>query len=105
MGGKPNNATVKLPSDKLQISKPFTVAVDGSVSFVFDITIIKTGQSGQYILKPQIGESGAGQHFNDVTPLPGSVNSNKQLLDDKTVGTGKPEAVPPKGKPENPRRP
>jgi len=63
-----DNATVKLPGDKLQISKPFMVAADGSVSFVFDITIIKAGQSGKYILKPQIGASGAAQPFNDVTP-------------------------------------
>jgi hypothetical protein len=66
-----DNATVKLPSGKLQISKPFTISEeDGSsiVNFVFDITVVKAGNSGQYILKPQIAESGANQPFNDVTP-------------------------------------
>ena len=63
-GGK---ADVKLPSDKLQISKPFTLGPDLSVSFVFDITIVEAGKSGKYVLKPQIGESGAGQPFTLVT--------------------------------------
>ncbi len=80
-----DNATVKLPSGKLQISKPFAVTqVDGSaiVSFVFDITVIKAGQSGKYILKPQVSASGADQHFNDVTA--GSSQSQGK-------GGGKPE--------------
>ncbi len=60
-------AEVKLPSGRLQISKPFTVG-DNTSNFVYDITVIKAGNSGQYILKPQIAESGADQKFNDVTP-------------------------------------
>ncbi len=66
-----DNATVKLPSGKLQISMPFMVTKTGdnsTVDFVFDITIIKAGNSGKYILKPQIGESGPDQPYNDVTP-------------------------------------
>ena len=66
LGGGP--AEVKLPSNKLQISKPFTVGEDQVVNFVYDITVHKAGNSGQYILKPQIAESGANQKFNDVTP-------------------------------------
>jgi len=65
------DATVKLPSGKLQISKPFSVnQTDSShvVNFVFDITVIKAGNSGKYILKPQLAESGPNQPFNDVTP-------------------------------------
>ena len=57
---------VKLPSDKLQIVKPFEVHQDTITSFVFDITIIRAGNpSGEakYILKPVIGESGANQPF------------------------------------------
>jgi hypothetical protein len=44
---------IKLPSNKLQISKPFTLSEDSSIDFVYDITVIKTG-SGMYILKPQV---------------------------------------------------
>jgi len=61
-------ANVSLPSDKLQISKPFTVANDSQVNFVYDITVVKAGGSGKYNLQPQIGQSGANQSFNDVTP-------------------------------------
>lgn len=60
-------AEVKLPSGRLQISKPFTVG-DEVANFVYDITVVKAGTSGKYILKPQIAESGADQEFNDVTP-------------------------------------
>lgn len=94
------NVTVKLPGDKLQISKPFTVAADGTVSFVFDITVIKAGNSGKYILKPQVAASGADQKFNDVTPSSvsnqnGSPNNNQS--GNKPDAAGKPTDVP-KGK-------
>ncbi len=59
---------VKLPSGKLQISKPFTLGDDLLVNFVFDITVIKAGKSGKYILKPQIGESGPNQKFREIKP-------------------------------------
>ncbi len=75
-------ADVKLPSDKLQISKPFTISSASGqvVDFVFDITVIEAGQSGKYNLLPQIAQSGPGQDIDDVT------------------STGKPED---KGKPED----
>jgi hypothetical protein len=52
---------VKLPSSKLHISMPFEVTSDAVTSFTFDITVVATGNNGKYILKPQIGESGARQ--------------------------------------------
>jgi len=61
-------ANVKLPSGKLQISKPFTVSANGTTSFVFDIAVIKAGESGQYILEPQIATSGVNQGFTEVKP-------------------------------------
>jgi len=36
---------VKLPSKKLQVSRPFTIS-DSSVNFVYDITVVKAGKSG-----------------------------------------------------------
>ncbi len=62
-------ADVKLPGNKMQISKPFIASVeDGNltVDFVFDITVVKAGNSGQYNVKPQISESGPDQDFDDV---------------------------------------
>lgn len=52
---------VKLPSNRLRISMPFEVTADAVTSFTFDITVVATGNNGKYILKPQIGESGARQ--------------------------------------------
>ncbi len=54
---------IKLPSNKLQLSKSFQVSIDTVTSFTYDMTVIKTGnaQNSKYILKPQIAESGATQ--------------------------------------------
>lgn len=49
---------VKLPSEKLKIVTPFTVAKDEPLEFVFDITVVEKGKSGGYNLLPVIGESG-----------------------------------------------
>jgi hypothetical protein len=99
LGG--DNVTVKLPGDKLQISKPFTVAPDSTVSFVFDITIIKAGNSGKYILKPQLAASGADQPIHDVTPN-ATGNQNRHAgsneSGEKPEGAGKPADATSKGK-------
>ncbi len=49
---------VKLPSEKLQLNDNFTVTDGSEVNFVFDITVVKAGNSGKYVLKPVISESG-----------------------------------------------
>ncbi len=36
------------------------------VDFVFDITIIKDGESGQYLIMPRVGESGPDQEYREV---------------------------------------
>ena len=63
---------VKLPSNKLQISKPFTVTDDEVTSFVYDIAVVAAGNNSKkdpkYILKPQIAQSGANQSYEEVLP-------------------------------------
>ncbi len=54
---------IKLPSGKLQILKPFNVESGELTNFVYDLTVVEAGKSGQYILKPQIGQSGTDQDF------------------------------------------
>ncbi|MBX0294631.1 DUF4382 domain-containing protein [Haloarcula nitratireducens] len=49
---------VKLPSEKLQLNDEFTVRDGTEVNFVFDISVVKAGNSGKYVLKPVISESG-----------------------------------------------
>lgn len=60
---------VKLPSGKLQISKPFEVTSGSVTNFVYDVTVVAAGspQAGiKYILKPQVGQSGADQRFEKI---------------------------------------
>ena len=60
-------ADIRIPSGKFHISIPFTVTEGGAiVDFVFDITIVKAGKSGQYLIKPQLGESGPDQEYRVV---------------------------------------
>jgi hypothetical protein len=71
---------VKLPSSKLQIAKSFMIGGGEVTSFVYDLTVIEAGNSGQYILKPQAGESGADQEFTEVgaNEEPGNNNNNNK---------------------------
>ncbi len=57
---------VKLPSGKLQLNSGFTVGNGEEVDFVFDITAIKAGNSGKYVLKPVVSESGTDVEIDDV---------------------------------------
>ena len=59
-------ADVKIPSGKLQIVKPFEITPDEPVSFVFDINVVKKGNTGEYNLLPVISESGVAGKDVDV---------------------------------------
>ncbi|MFC1978423.1 DUF4382 domain-containing protein [Chloroflexota bacterium] len=65
-------ADVSLPSGRIEISTPFVIAEDGTVqtdspvSFVYDITVIEAGDSGNYVLQPEVDQSGATQSFFEV---------------------------------------
>jgi hypothetical protein len=53
-----SSTDVKLPSSKLQLNENFEVTADSEVDFVYDITVIKRGNSGSYNIKPVASESG-----------------------------------------------
>jgi hypothetical protein len=57
---------VMVPSDRLRIIRPFEIAADEALSFVFDISVIKKGRSGEYNLLPVIGKSGVAGEDVDV---------------------------------------
>jgi hypothetical protein len=76
---------IRLPSNRLQISKPFDITSTEVTNFVYDITVVTAGKSGQYILKPQIAQSGADQPFKKVVPEGKPDKSGAQNK------TGKPE--------------
>ncbi|MFC7167273.1 DUF4382 domain-containing protein [Halospeciosus flavus] len=48
---------VKVPSSKLHVNSQFEVGGGEEVEFVFDMTVVETG-NGKYILKPVVSESG-----------------------------------------------
>jgi hypothetical protein len=63
-------ADIWVPSDKFQITMPeipFYVTEGGAiVDFVFDVTVVKSGESGQYLIMPQVAESGPDQDYREV---------------------------------------
>ena len=80
---------IKLPSNKLHVSVPFSVSEDAITSFTYDITVFATGnqQNIKYILKPQAGESGATQSLKD--------SSGDQSTNDDRPGKPEETTVPP----------
>ncbi len=64
---------IKLPSNKLRMSKPFEVNPNSNTSFVYDLTVVKAGnaQNGEkYLLKPQVDASGTNQPMNPINAKP-----------------------------------
>jgi len=60
---------ILVPSDESQITMteiPFTVEGGAIVDFVFDVVIIKSIESGQYLIMPQVAKSGPYQDFRLV---------------------------------------
>lgn len=51
-------AKVEVPSDKLQLNIPFEVLEGQTVSFVFDMNVVRKGSENEYNLLPVIAESG-----------------------------------------------
>ena len=70
---------IKLPSNKLHLDLSVTVQDEEPTAFVFDISVFKTGNSGQYILSPQLTESGQGKLYR--------INERAQ----ERIRTGRPE--------------
>ena len=59
-------ANVKIPSEKLQITKSFEVKANETTRFVFDINVVKKGHGNEYNLQPVISESGViGKHLKE----------------------------------------
>jgi len=51
-------ADVKVPSGKLMITSNFEIISNSTVSFVFDIGVVRKGQTNEYNIQPVISESG-----------------------------------------------
>lgn len=53
-----DSTDVKLPSSKIQLNENFEIEANATVDFVYDITVVKRGNSGSYNIKPVASESG-----------------------------------------------
>ena len=85
---------VKLPSNKLHLNLPFTVGDEPegeAAEFVFDITVHRAGNSGQYILQPQLSESGEGKRYRLLEHTEERVRTGKPDRSGKPDDAGKPE--------------
>jgi hypothetical protein len=88
---------IKLPSNKLQMSLPVSIDGEETTEFVFDISVIKAGNSGQYILKPQLTESGQGAAYQIQEQAQQRTRTGKPDWAGKPHESGKPASA---GKPE-----
>lgn len=87
---------IKLPSNKLQLKLPFTVGDEPegeAAEFVFDITVHSAGNSGQYILKPQLTESGEGQQYRILEHTEERIRTGKPEWAGNPEDAGKPETA------------
>ena len=81
--------TIKLPSSKININKPFYIGEGTETTFVFDIAVVVAGnekspQGLKYLLKPVISQSGADQPFKVLAPDAPTADAGA----DQTVSTG-----------------
>lgn len=96
---------IKLPSSKLHLSIPFEVTEETVTSFTYDMTVFATGdgRNQRYLLKPQIGESGASQNPRQRADGGGAGGNNgnsgipgnpSQGTDDRDGPGGRPTSLP-----------
>ncbi|HUV57136.1 MAG TPA: DUF4382 domain-containing protein [Dehalococcoidales bacterium] len=79
-----DSTEVKLPSDKLHINTNFSIPEDSPVSFVFDISVVATGNDKNgvsYIIKPVISQSGPNQKFTEVKSRERERDRERESLD------------------------
>jgi len=81
---------IKLPSNKLQLVMPVAVEGEEPTEFVFDLTVHKAGNSGKYILKPQLTESGQGAEYQIQEQAQEQTRTGKPEWAGKPHESGKP---------------
>ena len=57
---------VMLPNNTLKLQQEFTVDEDEEVNFVYDMNVVKAGQSGKFVIQPVVTESGVNQPISPV---------------------------------------
>jgi hypothetical protein len=79
---------VMVPSDRLRIVRPFEIAADAELAFVFDINVVRKGRSGEYNPLPVIGKSGVAGEDVEVEEVDADSADESADPDD---ATGTPE--------------
>jgi hypothetical protein len=82
-------ATVKLPSETLTINGEFSVGESVGGSYVFDVGVQQAGGSGQFVIKPVVGASGADVAVRENPAAQKGVSGSPE-----PTTTGTDEAVP-----------
>jgi hypothetical protein len=96
---------IKLPSNRLHLSVPFAIADDAVTSFTYDMTVFATGnpRNPRYMLKPQVGGSGADQQPRGQDDRPGNQGSGNGS--ERDTPPGPPTSLPtPTDKPSKKER-
>lgn len=84
---------VKLPSERLHVNKQLTVGDGDATDFVFDVSVFKGGNSGKYILKPVVSQTGTGDEVeidpvDDDEERKGGNGSDEKNPEDERDGDG-----------------
>jgi hypothetical protein len=81
VGGE--TAEVMVPSNKLQITKSFTVTNESVTEFVFDINVVKKGQQLSYNLLPNIAKSGLKEEHDEAERKENDELAKEEALEEK----------------------
>jgi len=81
---------VKVPSGRLRIVRPFEVAADEELNFVFDINVVQRGPGGSYNLLPVVGKSGVAGDDIDVEEVDGNAEDDGDNEADEDDGDDEP---------------
>jgi len=76
---------VKIPSEKLMITKTFIISAEEPTDFVFDINVVKKGNTNRYNLLPVISESGVvGRDLDKVNEVEKGKDSDDEPENNET---------------------
>jgi hypothetical protein len=79
-------AAVNVPSEKLQIVKPFEIVPDKTTTFVFDINVVRKGHSNEYNLLPVISKSGVvGEDIDEVEEVEPKEEEEEEGEEEKEI--------------------
>jgi|GEM_PF-1918268 len=102
------NAVVRVPSNRLQIIRPFEIKAGEETKFVFDIHVVRRGRTNEYNIRPVIGKSGIvgkDMDHDDVNETECTVDADcgegEVCMEGECVEAEEPECIDDSDCPEN----